>query len=888
MISHYWKNFFPRRLQLQIGVIVSFLLIATIGLYAWQITRAQSQNLTRALKDQTAVIAKNIADLSANYVLTEDFASIDALLNKTAEFPDVRSISVMNAQGAIISRVERKPSSAPALQYPPEFMSPPADGKPSAAIVNDRIVVWHPISEGFLFGWVKVEYSMRVITELRNRTWTESLIAAVPVVMACSVLLLLFLNRHIGAVKKITEFAKRLKEQRGEIIPVERSSFEVEQLMSALNQTSFKLHEQTNAINEYSRKLEGLKRQILLILESAGEGILGIDLEARHTFVNPAAARMLGYRADELIGQSIYATWNRTGTTLTPGVEKDFSLLSSEKAGETRPGGDALFLRKDSTFFPVEYTTNVIRENGAVTGMVVTFKDVTERRRAVEALRESEKKYRTLFEDSKDAIIIDTPGDRIIDINPAGVALFGYSSMEEMLSVDIAKDLYKTPHDRELFKQKAASHRYLQDYEVIVRKKTGELLTVLITATPVYDEAGNVSAYQGIFRDVTMDRLLKDQLLQAQKMEAVGRLTGGIAHDFSNILSAIISYVYLLQKKITERDLLTYVNQILVTVERAAHITQGLLAFSRKQIIDPRPIGLNGLVRNVEQLLRQVVGEKVELTTALSGEEVTVTADSGQMEQVLVNFAANARDAMPGGGRLSIETRLITIDADFAKAHGLGKPGAYGVLTVADTGSGMDESTVKKIFEPFFTTKEVGKGTGLGLSIVHGIIQQHNGSIDVDSKPGKGTTFTVYLPAIAPVRRAVVPSHQEALPGGTETILVADDDDEVRKTTRSVLAESGYTVLEAVDGSDAIEKFRKAGRNISLVLLDVVMPRKNGKEAYDEMRKLNPGLPVLFTSGYAANVIEEKGKSLEGKPFISKPVRPEELLKKVRELLDAA
>jgi PAS domain S-box-containing protein len=561
-------------------------------------------------------------------------------------------------------------------------------------------------------------------------------------------LLLLFLTRHIRAVERITEFAKRLKEQRGEVIPVERSSFEIEQLMSALNHTSLKLHEQTNSINEYSKNLERLKQQILLILQSAGEGILGLDLEGRYTFANLAAAQSLGYGVDELIGRTIYSTWCHITPEGTPGCEENRKLVAALNAGQAYHTDAAFFWRKDNTFFPVSYTTAVIRENGVATGMVVTFEDITERKQAEAALRESEKKYRTLFEQSKDAIMIDNPADGIIDINLAGIELFGYSSKEEILVVDIAHDLYANPQDRETFKQTAARQRFIRDYEVKLKKKNGELLTVLITATTVYDEAGNVTAYQGIFRDVTSERMLEEQLLQARKMEAVGRLTGGIAHDFNNILSAVTSYIYLLQKKMAATDpLRTYVNQIHVTVERAAHLTQGLLAFSRKQISKPKPVGLNALVQNVEPLLRHILGNDVVLVTTLTDEDVTITADSGQMEQVLINFAVNARDAMPAGGRLTIETRPVELGSDFVRAHGQGQPGNYALLSITDTGIGMDEKTRGKIFEPFFTTKEAGKGTGLGLSIVHGIIKQHNGYIEVSSEPGKGTTFKLYLPA---------------------------------------------------------------------------------------------------------------------------------------------
>jgi len=381
--------------------------------------------------------------------------------------------------------------------------------------------------------------------------------------------------------------------------------------------------------------------------------------------------------------------------------------------------------------------------------------------------------------------------------------------------------------------------------------------------------------------------VLKAQLGQAQKMEAIGRLAGSIAHDFNNILTAIIGYGNLLKTNMSKEDpLMAYVQQILFSSERAANLTQQLLAFSRRQIINPKPVNLNEIIKGIERLLLRLIGEDINLKTILTDKDLTVMADSGQIEQVLMNLATNARDAMPHGGLLTIETELVELDEQYIKTHAVEAPGMYARISVTDTGIGMDEKTRERIFEPFFTTKEMGRGTGLGLAIVYGIIKQHNGYINVYSEPGKGTTFRIYIPLIKPEFKEVESMVLSAPKGGTETILIAEDDTEVRRITKEVLENFGYKVIEAVNGVDAINKFIENKDRIRLLLFDLIMPKKNGREAYEEIRKIMPDIKVLFTSGYPADIIHEKGVLEEGINFISKPVSPDDLLRKVREVLD--
>src|SRR4030043_142488 len=376
-------------------------------------------------------------------------------------------------------------------------------------------------------------------------------------------------------------------------------------------------------------------------------------------------------------------------------------------------------------------------------------RDITERKRVEKALRESEQKYRTLFEESKDVIYISTPEGKFLDINPAGIELFGYPSKEEFLQIDITHDLYISPVDREKFQKVLARQGYSKDYEVVFRKKDGEHVIVLLTTTIVRDERGEIVAYRGIMKDITERKKLEEQLLQAQKMEAIGQLAGGIAHDFNNILTAIIGFGNLLKMETSEDDILrSYITPILNSAERAANLTQALLAFSRRQIISPKPVNLNEIILGLERLLSRVIGEDIELSTVLADRDLIIMADSGQIEQVLMNLATNARDAMPDGGKLTISTKIVELDSEFIKTHGFGKKGPYALVSVEDTGHGIDEKTQERIFEPFFTTKEVGKGTGQGLAMVYGIIKQHDGYINLYSEQGMGTIFNIYLPLI--------------------------------------------------------------------------------------------------------------------------------------------
>jgi PAS domain S-box-containing protein len=520
--------------------------------------------------------------------------------------------------------------------------------------------------------------------------------------------------------------------------------------------------------------------------------------------------------------------------------------------------------------------------------MQFSLLDITERKKAVDALQRAEKKYRGIFENAVMGIFQTTPEGRYLSVNPAGARMYGYDSPADMIEsvVNMTHQVYVNPEDRKRLKEILETEDYLEGFEAEHFRKDGSRIWSSLNARAIRDATGAIRYYETTAQDITERKQLESQLRQSQKMEAIGTLAGGIAHDFNNILTVLIGYGSLLKMQMEDNDRRKrYVNQMLSSSQKAANLTQSLLAFGRKQMMELKPCKVNTIIRGIEKLLKRLLTEDIEFTVMLAPKNLTIMADMTQIDQVLINLAANARDAMPGGGRLIITTNEFKLDNRFIQSHGFGEPGTYALISITDTGCGIDNDTKEKIFEPFFTTKEVGKGTGLGLSIVYGIIKQHGGYITVSSEPRKGTTFDVYIP----VTRTDTEETRKGttkIEGGTEVILVAEDNYELRRLIKEVLTGKGYGVLDAIDGEDAVWQFMEYKDKIDLLILDVVMPKRNGKEVYETIRNIKTGVKVLFTSGYTGDVVFGKGINDEALNFISKPVSPDELLLKVRSVLD--
>jgi len=515
-----------------------------------------------------------------------------------------------------------------------------------------------------------------------------------------------------------------------------------------------------------------------------------------------------------------------------------------------------------------------------------------ERKRAEKELKKSEEFVTSILSSIDEAFVVLDRDYRILTANRAYCEQTGRT-----LAEITGKHCYEISHHvtrpcHELEQDCACKHTFeTGEAAVSVHTHTderGKRVYVEVKTFAMKNKAGEVTSIIEIINDITEKRSLEGQLRQAQKMEAIGTLAGGIAHDFNNILSAIIGYGHVtLMKMPKDEPLRINIEHMLESADRAAALTQSLLAFSRRQIIERKPVDLNAILRRVEKFLVRVIGEDVAVNLSLAADLLAIFADAGQLEQVFMNIATNARDAMLGGGLFTIETSVIELDERFVGAHGFGKPGSYAMISCTDTGTGMSEETKKKIFEPFFTTKEVGKGTGLGLAMTYGIIKQHDGFINVYSELGKGTTFRIYLPLI----KTAVVDHDRLIAleypiGGSETILVAEDDQNLKKLTVLILEQMGYTVITANDGNEAVIKFIEHQGRIQLLLFDVIMPKKSGKEAYEEIRRMNPDIPVIFASGYSPEMLHEKSLIGEGTALIYKPVSPQNILKKVREVLD--
>lgn len=499
---------------------------------------------------------------------------------------------------------------------------------------------------------------------------------------------------------------------------------------------------------------------------------------------------------------------------------------------------------------------------------------------------EQKQKYENLVNNLNVGIYRCMTDGRLVEVNDAAVIMLEADSKENLLRHKVM-DFHQDKNRGQEIIYKITKDGFLKNEEMEVLTVKGHKLWCSLSAVAKKDIGGSFYI-DGIVEDITERKKLEEQLRQSQKMEAVGELAGGIAHDFSNMLTAIIGYgTLLMRKKGKDRFVKEYVEEIIDAAQNASNLTRDILAFSRKHTINPKPADLNGLVKKVEKILTRIIGEHIEIKTNVTDKPLIVKMETQQVEQVLLNLATNARDAMPRGGKITISAEHTKIDDSFLHAHGYGNPGSYALIAFADTGSGIPRDIQSRIFEPFFTTKEVGKGTGLGLSMAYGIIKQHNGYIHVYSEPGIGTVFKIYLP----LTEETLAENEEAIGAAQtkenmETILIAEDMADVRKITRIILEEAGYKVIEAVDGEDAVNKFIEHSSQIKLLILDMMMPKMSGKDAYKKIRKIKPDIKAIFISGYTADMIKTTDLKRQGFTMLAKPIMPDKLLATVNNTIN--
>jgi PAS domain S-box-containing protein len=647
---------------------------------------------------------------------------------------------------------------------------------------------------------------------------------------------------------------------------------------------------------EMTRAKEGLEREMRerrrteealreseegyrISIESSNDGF-AFSMEGRLLFFNRRLLEIFGYsHSSELVGRPI-------STMVHPeDRERVEDMYRRRMEGEAVPSRyEFRGIRKDGTPVDIEISSAVTTYLGETVNLA-HLRDVTDRKRSEAAVRASEEKYRMIFEHSPIGICHFDGSGNVTDCNETLLRIMG-APREKVIGFNMLESV-RDP------KMKAAVHEPLAGrfghYEGNYLSVTGgKLSPVKADFGPIVSADGFVVGGIGIFEDIAERRRLEEELRHAQKMEAIGTLTGGLAHEYNNIMTAILGYGEFLSGALEEGSKLReYADVITASAERAARLTDGLLTYSRKQMTNMEAVDVNEVVRATERYLAGLVSEGIELQVELADVTMIVLADKAQMEHVLINLATNAIDAMPDGGTLTMRCERADYGSDVVKQHARIKAGAYAVVTVTDTGVGIDRQTQEKMFEPFFTTKEVGKGTGLGLSMVYGIIERHGGYVSVESDAGRGAAFTLYLPLSDVREERREASLPEGAPGGRETVLLAEDDEAVRSLITSVLTGAGYTVIEAVDGEDAVRKFGEHRDAVELLLFDVVMPRKNGTDACREIREMSDGTRVVFMSGYLSEDARIQAICDEGNPLIWKPVKPKDLLRVVRLALDA-
>ncbi|MBA3004018.1 MAG: PAS domain S-box protein [Desulfurivibrio sp.] len=620
------------------------------------------------------------------------------------------------------------------------------------------------------------------------------------------------------------------------------------------------------------------------LYESMTDGFAQTTMTGEIVKVNRPFLNMLGYSEEEAL--------RLTYRDLTP--EKWHAFEQQLIETQIVPSGSSElyekeYIRKDNSVFPIELKTYLLRDDqGVPSGMWAMVRDISERKKSETALRESQQLFATVASNSPALIWMSGLDKGCTWFNQPWLTFTGRDMTEELGSGWTAG---VHPNDLTLFLQRynesfESRQPFVMEYRL--RRHDGEYRWLLDQGQPRYDAANVFAGYIGSCLDITVHKTLENQVRHAVKMESIGTLAGGVAHDFNNILMAIIGYGQLTLMSMSQDDPQRLnIEHMLEGADRAARLTKDLLLFSRKQVSERKPVDLDEIIKTVEKFIVRVIGEDIACKTRLPEQPLIILADSHQLEQVLMNFATNARDAMPKGGTFSVTAEQTILNQDFTAAHGFGRPGLYALLTVSDNGCGMDEQTRNRIFDPFFTTKEVGKGTGLGLAVVYGIIKQHEGYINVYSEPGRGATFRIYLPLVVAESPEKIIEEKEQPPAhGTETILIAEDDESLRTLAVTALTRFGYTVIEAVDGEEAVQKFKENQTAIKLLLFDIVMPKMNGQEAYEAIRNIRPDIKAIFMSGYAPEMIREKAALESTAPLLAKPLSPTELLKKVRDILD--
>ncbi|MPZ68662.1 MAG: PAS domain S-box protein [Actinobacteria bacterium] len=645
-----------------------------------------------------------------------------------------------------------------------------------------------------------------------------------------------------------------------------------------------------------SDQQEELANQFRLLLDSTAEGICGVDEHDRCIFINRAAAKMLGYSPEELYGKNMHLAVHHTKADGSEYPEEECRIVRASRSGVSVSVHQDVFWRKDGSSFPIEFSSHPLMRDGDPQGAVVVIRDLSDRLKMETELRASEELLRGILDNSPAVIYVKSADGHYLICNQFALEMYGLSREEvightdrEIFPADVA-DAIEAADALAMLGETVSLEEQAEDIN-------GQLRTFLSLKFPLMSPEGPPYALCGISTDITArvklgeERAeLETRLKQSQRMESIGQLAGGVAHDFNNILAVILNYADFIAEDLVPGDpRLRDVQEITKAGDKAAQLVQQLLTFSRKEVTEPEIVSLNEVIADLHEILSRSIGEDIELRCELDPELPSVKVDPGQLEQVLLNLAVNARDAMPSGGSL-----LIATGAESVKDHllwpGL-KAGEYVRMTVTDSGEGIDPEIADRIFEPFFTTKEREEGTGLGLSTVYGIVKQTGGGVYVESAVGKGTTFTVYIPVATEVPKESFPKETEpeaiaSCHGGNGTILMVEDEDGVRSLVSRILSKAGFDVVAFSGGAEAVEYCQANLDAIDLLLTDVIMPEMSGKDLSDKLTLMRPGLTTLYMSGYTDEIIVQRGVLDPSKHLIQKPFKSDEIVTRIRSLLE--
>jgi PAS domain S-box-containing protein len=636
--------------------------------------------------------------------------------------------------------------------------------------------------------------------------------------------------------------------------------------------------------------VDSLQRSHSLIramLTSIGDAVISTDNQLCVQFMNPQAEMLTGWFSGEAEAKPLAEVLRLSSSK---GTDVDVQGLLIQAIRECRSVSippQSFLAHKSGGALPIIDSIAPIREHtGKVRGVVVVFRDDTNRRRSEEALKKAETRYREIFENAVVGMFQSTPQGRYLRVNKAMASMHGYDSPEQMVDAvsDIWSQEFTDPNQRESFERLLNEHRAVHSFPSETIRRDGSRLASVVNARLVCDSQGNALYYEGTQEDVSDRKRLEAQLGYAQRLEAVGRLAGGIAHDFNNILGIIYGCCSLAQQRAAADDpIAKLIMQIREAGDRGAALVRQLLAFSRKQVVQPTVLDLNQVILKSSSMLERLVGEDIMITLNLEDKLDSVIADFGQLEQILMNFAVNSRDAMPHGGTIRIETRNVELDSEYSKLHSGVLPGAHVMFSFSDSGHGIDKDALPHIFEPFFTTKELGKGTGLGLATVYGIVKQHKGNIWVYSEAGRGTTFKIYLPRTGAIEGSTPADSEISDQRGTESILIVEDERSLLEVVATMLESSGYRVRKATSGAMGLEFIEQNAEKVDLLLTDVILRDTSGPELAAKVQIIQPGIKVVYMSGYTGDKLRDCGP-LE---VLEKPFTKNQLIARLRAAVES-